>query len=79
MFPALPSGKESESFDFELIPSADTVYHYDKRIVRAGTIKAKIWQFKDPTFTLTTSNSTIANATTTQTNVTVTRKPILKI
>ena len=74
-FPALPDGKTSETYDFTLTPTADSGYYYNKEVVRAGTIKAKIWQFKDPTFTLTASNSTIANATTTQTSVTVTKKP----
>ena len=74
-FPALPDGKTSEIYDFTLTPTADSGYYYNKEVVRAGTIKAKIWQFKDPTFTLAASSSTIANATTTQTAVTVTKKP----
>tara|TARA_R110002051_G_scaffold315137_2_gene393051 strand:- start:2524 stop:4683 length:2160 start_codon:yes stop_codon:yes gene_type:complete len=74
-FPALPQGKTSETYDFTLTPTADSGYYYNKEIIRAGTVKAKIWQFKDPVFTLTASNSTIANATTTQTDVTVTKKP----
>ena len=74
-FPALPYGKTSETYDFTLTPTADSGYYYDKEVIRAGTVKAKIWQFKDPVFTLTASSSTIANATTTQTNVKVTKKP----
>jgi hypothetical protein len=74
-FPALPQGKTSETYDFTLTLSADTKYCFNREIVGAGIIKAKIWQFKDPVFTLTASNSTITNATTTQTNVTVTKKP----
>ena len=74
-FPALPQGKTSETYDFTLTPTADSGYYYDKEVIRAGAVKAKIWQFKDPVFTLTASSSTIANATTTQTNVKVTKKP----
>ena len=74
-FPPLPQGKTSETYDFTLTPTADSSYYYRQNLVRAGIIKAKIWQFKDPIFTLTASNSTIANATTTQTNVTVAKKP----
>ena len=75
VFPALPQGKTSETYDFTLTLTADSGYYYDKEVIRAGIVKAKIWQFKDPVFTLTASSSTIANATTTQTNVTVTKKP----
>ena len=75
VFPPLPQGKTSETYDFTLLPSADTKYYFNREIIGAGIIKAKIWQFKDPVFTLAASNSTITNATTTQTNVTVTKKP----
>ena len=78
MFPALPQGKTSEIYDFTLTPSADSSYYYRQNHVRAGIIKAKIWQFKDPVFTFTTSASTIANSTSVSPSVTVTGKPNIR-
>ena len=74
-FPALPQGKTSETYDFTLTLTADSGYYYNKEVIRAGIIKAKIWQFKDPVFSFAASNSTISSATTHQTTVTVTKKP----
>ena len=74
-FPPLAQGKASETYDITLTPTANSSYYYNNEIIRAGVIKTKIWQYKNPVFTLTASNSTISNATTTQPNVTVSGRP----
>ena len=75
VFPSLPQGKTSETYDFTLTPSADSSYYYNRNLVRAGIIKAKIWQFKNPTFTFTSSTSSIVNTAQVSPSVTVAGKP----
>ena len=76
--PQLPSGKTSETYDFKLTPSADTSFYLfgdnlDKinGLVQVGVIDFRIYQYKNPTFTFTKSNSTITNCSTTGDDVTV--------
>mgnify|MGYP000061752287 CR=1 FL=1 len=75
--PSLPTSKKQQYYDIEISPSADTSYLYLKKemhqaaFIPTGVLKYRVWQFKDPKFTFLASNSSIANATTTQSAVSI--------
>lgn len=74
IIPALSKGKTKETYDIKISPRAGTTYRSNGRNVGTGSIEYKVWQFKDPTITFDTNNSTIANTTTTSTQSAVTGK-----
>jgi|TARA_R110002012_G_scaffold7045_2_gene33365 hypothetical protein len=70
--PALASGVTSEIYDLKISPSADTRYYYNLESPVTGIINMKIYQYKNPTYTLTASASTASGVTTTASDISFT-------
>ena len=62
--PPLSTGKTQEHYSIEIKPSADTSYYNRGELISTGILKYTAWQFNDPTFSFSTTASTIANTTT---------------
>lgn len=75
IIPALGLGKTQEVYDVEITPSAGVQYYansgYGDFEVGTGVFKCKVFQFQDPTLTLSAKTCLLANTNTTTTSVSV--------
>ena len=63
--PALPSGVAKETYDFTMLPAADTKYQFSAGTKPTSeTVNIKIYQYKDAVFTFSVISSTLASAST---------------
>ena len=62
--PPLSTGKTQEYYSIEIKPSADTSYYNRGKVISTSVLKYTAWQFNDPTFSWSTTASTIANTLT---------------
>ena len=67
--PPLSKGRTQEYYNIEIKPTADTSYYNRGQFISTGVLKYTIWQFNDPTFTFSTTASTIANSSSGTTTV----------
>ena len=80
VIPPLGLGKSQEVYTLKILPTAGTRYYMPAQDetpseLGSGQFEVKVWQFKNPTITLDTIASTIANSTTTSTTKTLTGAP----
>jgi len=68
--PALVFGRTSETYTIELSLAGDTRFDLGDGVPTVGIVKTKIYQYKNPTFTLTNTASAITNAATTSNTTT---------
>ena len=63
-FPTLVSNKDSETYDITFTPSGGSRYYYKKQIIPNQQLKHRLWQFKDPTVTISYQASGLTNTST---------------